>query len=85
MEDPIVDSEILHGGEGGDVERWLEPRNKFIVIVIACLLIFISLYCLHLCCYSLAYSTLCLLCIHHCITLITHFYQSILISTRRQL
>jgi len=25
MEDPIVYSEILHGGEGGDVERWLEP------------------------------------------------------------
>jgi len=28
MEDPIVDSEILHGGEGGDIERWLELRNK---------------------------------------------------------
>jgi len=25
VEDPIVDSEIRHGGEGGDVERWLEP------------------------------------------------------------
>jgi len=23
-----VHSEILHGGEGGDVERWLKPRNK---------------------------------------------------------
>jgi len=45
-----VDSEILHVGEGGDVERWLEPRNKFFMFVIACLLISISLYCLHLCC-----------------------------------
>ena len=43
MEDPIVDSEILHGGEGGDVERWLEPRNKFFVFMIAYLLISISL------------------------------------------
>jgi len=29
---PLVENssrlEILHGGEGGDVERWLEPRNK---------------------------------------------------------
>jgi len=23
-----VDSEILHGGEGEDIEQWLEPRNK---------------------------------------------------------
>jgi len=28
VEDPIVDWEILHGAEGGDVEQWLEPRNK---------------------------------------------------------
>jgi len=27
VEDLIVDTEILLGGEG-DVERWLEPRNK---------------------------------------------------------
>ena len=39
MKDPIVDSEILHGGEGRDVERWLESRNKFFVLAIACLLI----------------------------------------------
>ena len=39
MEDPIVDSEIFHGGEGGDVERWLEPRNKFFMFAIACPLI----------------------------------------------
>ena len=24
----------LHGGEGGDVERWLEPRNKSLVFAI---------------------------------------------------
>ena len=29
MEDPLEDSKILHSGEGRDVERWLEPRNKF--------------------------------------------------------
>ena len=39
MEDPLVDSEILYSGEGRDVERWLEPRNKFFMFVIACLLI----------------------------------------------
>ena len=32
--------EILHGGEGGDVERWLEPRNKFIVFAIGFLIVF---------------------------------------------
>jgi len=26
-----VDSEILHGSEGGDVERWLEPQKKSFV------------------------------------------------------
>jgi len=44
VEDPLVDSEILHSGEGRDVQRWLEPRNKFFVFVIACLLISISLF-----------------------------------------
>jgi len=32
--------EILHGGEGGDVERWLEPRNKFLVFTIGFLIAF---------------------------------------------
>jgi len=31
----IVDSEILQSGEGGEVEQWLEPRNKFFVFAIA--------------------------------------------------
>jgi len=39
---PLVESssglEILHGGEGGDVERWLEPRNKSLCLrLISCL------------------------------------------------
>ena len=38
MKDPLVDSEILHSGESGNVEQWLEPRNKFFVFAIACLL-----------------------------------------------
>jgi len=29
VEDLLEDSEILHSGEGGDIEQWLEPRNKF--------------------------------------------------------
>ena len=37
VENPFVNSEILHGGEGWDVERWLEPRNKFFVFAIASL------------------------------------------------
>jgi len=32
--------ETLHGGEGGDVEWWLEPRNKSLVFVIDFLIIF---------------------------------------------
>ena len=34
--------ETLHGGEGGDVERWLEHRNKSFVFAIDLL---IALYC----------------------------------------
>ena len=44
MEDPLVDSEILHSGKGGDVERWLEPRNKLLVFVIGFLIVFIALH-----------------------------------------
>ena len=57
MEDPIIDSEILHGGEGGDVERWLKPRNKFFVFAIACLLLYIS-FIAYTCVDSLAHSSL---------------------------
>jgi len=42
VEDPLVDSEIFHSGEGGDVERWLKPRNKFTVFAISCLLFSIA-------------------------------------------
>ena len=34
--------EILH--EGGDVEQWLEPRNKFLVFAIGFLIAFIALH-----------------------------------------
>ena len=30
--------EILHGSEGGDVEQWLEPRNKLLVFAISFLI-----------------------------------------------
>ena len=36
-----MDSEILHGAEGGDVERWLEPRNKSFYLR----LLYFSIYC----------------------------------------
>ena len=32
--------EILHSGEGGDVEQWLEPRNKLLVFAIGFLFVF---------------------------------------------
>jgi len=35
--------EILHSGEGGDVEQWLEPRNKSLVFAIDFFLLFIVL------------------------------------------
>jgi len=38
VEDPLEDS------EGGDVERWLETQNKFLVFVIACVLLSIAFY-----------------------------------------
>ena len=49
MEDSIMDSEILYGGEGGDVERWLEPRNKSFVFAFACALLSIAFYFSYLC------------------------------------
>ena len=42
MEDTLEDSEILHSGEGGDVERWLEPRNNSFLFLIACVLLSIA-------------------------------------------
>ena len=35
-----MDSEILHSGEGGDVEQSLEPRNKYFLFAIALLSLF---------------------------------------------
>ena len=49
VEDPLEDSEILHSGEGGYIERWLEPQNKFFVFVIACVLLFIAFHYSYLC------------------------------------
>ena len=52
MEDPLEDSEILHSGEGGDVERWLEPRNNSFVFAIDCVFLSITFYILYLCSFS---------------------------------
>ena len=49
MKDSLEDNEILHSGEGGDVERWLEPRNKFFVFVIACVLLSIVFHFFYAC------------------------------------
>ena len=40
MKDPLVDSEIFHSGEGGDVEQWLKPRNKSFLFAIVLLPLF---------------------------------------------
>ena len=70
VKDPLVDSEILHGGEVRDVEWYLEPRNKFFVFAFAC-----DFSCLCGC----SSCILLLLSFHH------FYYQSLLISIRRQL
>ena len=45
---PLVKSssglKILHGGEGGDVERWFEPRNKSLCLRLIYLSILSTLY-----------------------------------------
>ena len=68
--------EILHGGGGGDVEWWLEPRNKLLVFAIGFLILlhFTFLSCDTSCCTSL------LLPFHS-----LAFFWSLLISTRKQL
>ena len=49
MKNLLVDNEILHSGEDGDVERWLKPRNKFFVFVIAYVLLSIAYFYSYLC------------------------------------
>ena len=78
MEHPLVDSEILHSDEGGDVEWWLESRNKLFVFVIVGLLIPISTIACTCVFGSIAFA------IHCIISIITHTCRSLLISTRRQ-
>jgi len=42
VEDPVVVWEIPHSGEGGDVEQWLEPRNKSSCLrLLSCLYLFV--------------------------------------------
>ena len=48
MKDPLVDSEILHSGEGGDVEQWLEPRNNSFLFAIVSILFTCLLFIHHL-------------------------------------
>jgi len=49
VEDLLEDSEILQSGEGGDVERRLEPRNKCFLFMFACVLLSITFYFSYLC------------------------------------
>jgi len=69
-----VDSEILHSGEGGDVERWLKPRHKFFVFAIAYVLLSIAFHYSYL--YGCSSCILLLLSFHH------FHYRSLLISIR---
>ena len=48
----LVDGKILHSGEGGNVERWLEPRNKSFMFEFAFVLLSIAYYFSYLCGYS---------------------------------
>jgi len=68
---------ILHSGEGGDVEQWLEPRNKLLVFAISFLF---ALYCFTF----LTGDIICLLFIIS-IILLTCIFRSLLISIRKQL
>jgi len=52
VEVPLVDSEILHSGEGGNAEQWLEPWNK-----LSCVCVWL---CLALYCFTFLYSWYCL-------------------------
>ena len=52
VEDLLDDTEILHSGEGRDVERWLKFRNNSLVFAIACVLFSIDFYFSCLCNYS---------------------------------
>jgi len=49
VEDPLENSEIFHSGEGGDVERWLEPQNNSFVFAIVCVLLSIAFHFSYLC------------------------------------
>ena len=49
MEDPLEDSEILHSGDGRDLERWLESQNNSFVFTIACVLLSITFHYSYLC------------------------------------
>jgi len=49
VEYSLVDSEILYSGEGVDVKRWVKPRNKYFVSVIACVLLSIAYHYSYLC------------------------------------
>ena len=44
MKNSLVNSEILHSGEGGDVEQWLKPQNKSFFFAIALLSLLYLLY-----------------------------------------
>jgi len=49
VEDPLEGSEILHSGEGEDVELWLEPQNNSFVFAIICILLSIAFHYSYLC------------------------------------
>jgi len=67
VKDPLKDSEILHSGEGGDVERWLKPRNDTLVSAIACVFLSIAIYILYL--YSCSSCLIPLLAFHSSLSL----------------
>ena len=80
MEDPIVDSEILHDGEGGDEKWWSNLKTIFFCVC----------DCLSLDLYLFTLLTLVLFFHVHilfipCITFIILIYRFLLVSIRKQL
>ena len=69
--------EILHSGEGWDIEQWIEPQTNSLVFAIDFFLLFIALH-------SYTCDTVCLV-FQYCIHFIFLHFRSILISISKQL
>jgi len=69
--------------EGGDVEQWLEPRNKLLVFVFDPLSLTLSLLCalIHI---IISYTCLCCLCVPHLCLTTRASYSTLTLIQRNQ-